>query len=56
MVASKPQEIISTERPEIEYSNTTQDGLKHDHIYLKVRGKSLEDCKKYFDEIMKDVV
>jgi len=46
----------STEKPEIEFSKTTIKGLEHEHIYLKVKGKNLDEFRKHFDDLKKELV
>jgi hypothetical protein len=41
--------------PCIKFSTTSQKGLDHVHTYLNVRGSTLEECRKHFDEILRGV-
>jgi len=45
-----------SEKCEIEFSKTTTHGLDHDHFYLKIKGKNLEECRKHFDELKQELV
>lgn len=37
--------------PQIEFAHDRTEISKHVHVYINVRGASLEECKRYFDEI-----
>jgi len=43
-----------TELPSIEYTRNKTTIDTHNHLYIHVKGRSLEECRKHFDEI-KDV-
>jgi hypothetical protein len=47
---------FSSERPEIEFSKTIIKDLVHEHFYLKVKGKNLDECRKHFDELKKELI
>jgi hypothetical protein len=44
---------MSNELPQIVFQRTTGTTEKHDYINLEVRGETLDECRKHFDEIMK---
>ena len=42
------------ELPQIVYQKTSVTIDKHDYINIEVRGKNLTECRKHFDEILKE--
>lgn len=46
---------MADEIPHIYYSKETVDGLKTSKFTLEVRGTTLDECRKHFDEILRGV-
>lgn len=38
--------------PEIEFAHDITEISRRTHIYIHVRGQTLEECRKHFDEIL----
>ena len=47
---------MSDEIPHIYFSEEKTSGLETKKLTVEVRGKELEDCRKQFDEIIKEVI
>lgn len=41
--------------PQIEVTKVITEISRHTHIYVHVRGKTLDECRKHFDEILRGV-
>ncbi|WP_158024083.1 hypothetical protein [Methanosarcina horonobensis] len=45
----------ATELPRIDYQRTITTLDKHEYINIDVKGQTLEECRKHFDEILRGV-
>jgi len=49
------EDLAVTELPQIEFVQDVTEISRHTHTYVHVRGKTLEECRKHFDEILRGV-
>jgi hypothetical protein len=51
-----PMSEENGELPQIELTYDKTEISKHSHVYISVKGFTLEECRKHFDELKKEVI